>query len=579
MSENSSNRLLYFIFAWKCLSMSSDQLDGDEQIRLLDSLRKRSKSDVFCLSTEAKELSDLPIFVSLQLSQANSGLYSSADSNSESESPYGPFIYAPNQDIARKLTPSKSLTCDAFSEFKVILKNPFVFPIQLRNVRLIVDESSEAECDSISLLLPPQTSTFTASLFFKPSRCGKVRILGVSLTFMSVQINYFAGDFEFEVILSQPLLQFSGTEFDKHIHLYEGEQLQLDLPLDKHSDNEFRSLNISFSVQEADSSVDERIESLIFEEPLSSAIKAEAVIEELSGYLPISIRGHYQLHAFTANILYTGGGQFWRKLEIPFHCHVQAVIRVLECHFFPGKNKENCTLSLLIENCTNDTASLQINGKEHCVLRSCEYLRIFLQIPRLCLDSIELSKKLPLNEKQVAAIRKLKYSDNAAFLDHEYEELIYDPIKYWIKRHLIEKVGLSWSIPSSNRSGKGSLAHASFDLNQIDMITYRTPLISPNSHEFSARLGQPVLLTFTAKDFEGEVIFKLVPLVDLGNGILAANYENVLLLCGPSESIFCGNVSRVFTFIPISTANFVIKYEIKGSSISSNNYILIRTIN
>ena len=585
MSENSSNRLLYFIFAWKCLSMCSDQLDSEEQIRLLDSLRKRSKSDVFCLSNRAKELSDLPIFISLQLSQANSGLYRTADSNGEADSaatsPYGPFIYAPNQDIAKKLIPSDSLICDSASEFKVTLRNPFVFPIQLRNVRLIVENESEAECDSIAMLLPPQCANYTASLSCKPFNCGSIRVLGLSLTFMSVQINYFTEALELEVISSQPLLQFLGSEFDKHIHLYEGEQLKLDLPFEKKCDDEFRSLSITFSVQEKDSSVEERIESLIFDEPLSSAVQAEAEIQDFNGSLPIAIQGHSQLHAFTANVLYSGGGQFWRRLEVPFHCHLQPVVRVVECHFFPGKDKQTCTLSLLVENCIEEAVSLRINGKEQCTLSSRASLRFFLPIPRLCLDEIDLESKLPLNEKQVALIRKLKHSDSADFLDHEYEEELYDPIKYWTKRHLMESVSLTWSIPSSNRTGKGSLAQVPINTNQVDIVTYRTPLISPNAHQFTTRLGEPVQITFTAKEFQGTVQFKLVPLVDLGNGLLAVNFEDVLLLSGPIESIISARESRTFTFIPISTANFVIRYEVThdGKNVPSNDSISIRTIN
>lgn len=587
MAENSSNRLLYFIFAWKCLSMCSEQLDYEKQIRLLDSLRKRSKSDIFCLSNGTKELSDLPIFVSLHVNEANNGLYRRVDSDAEgASSPYGPFIYAPNQDIAKKLSPSENLICDSPSEFKVILKNPFVFPIQLRNVRLLVDEESEAECESTSLLLPPQCTNYAASLFCKPAKCGPLKVLGVAFTFMSVQINFFVDNpdgLEFQVIPSQPLLLFTGTEFDKHVHLYAGERLRLNLPFEKHSFEEFRSLNISFTVQEYESTSVERIESLIFEESLQTAIQAESTIQDFSGSLPIVIEGHSQLHAFTANILYSGGVQFWRRLEVPFHCHLQAAIKVLECHFFSGKDKLTCILSLLFENCLDEAVVLSVNDKEYCTLSNRESLRVFLTIPRLCLDEINLDGKLPFTEKQVALIRKLKNSDNDGFLDHEYEEQLYDPIKYWIKKHLLEHVSITWKTVNSNRSGTASLSLIDIDVAQADIVNYRTPLISPNVYEFSTQLGEAVKVTFSAKPFEGEVLFKLMPLVDLGEGLLAVNYEDLLLISGPLESIFRAHNRRSFTFIPISTANFVIRYELTwlktGKTISPADFIRIRTIN
>lgn len=585
ISENSSNRLLYFLFAWKCLSMCSGQLDSDEQIRLLDLLRKRSKSDIFCLPDGLKNFSDLPIFVSLHLNQANDGLNCSTESPGDDQgafSPYGPFIYAPNQEIGKRLRPSTSLICNEVGEFKAIFKNPFVFPIQLRNIRLLID-GCDAECDTVSLLIPPQTSQFTAVLQCKPSQAGSLRLSGVSLTFLSVRITYPIEDLKFTVIPSQPILRFTGSEFDKHIQVYEGEDLHFNLPLEKHLNSELRSLNVSFAIQEANAPLGDRIESLIFDVPLSTSVQAVSELANFSTSIPVLIHGHPMLQAFTANILYSGGDRFWRRLEVPFHCHLQPVLRVFECEFFPGKERSTCILSLYIGNCLEDTLSLFVNGDDYCKLTNRAATRIFLPIPRLCLDDIDLERKLPFSEKQVAMIRKLKHSDTADFLDDGYQEQLYEPLNFYIKKHLIENVKLTWKLGSSQRTGKISLARISLDPKQYKVISYHVPLVVPEHLEYTATCGEPVNVVFSAKAFDCSVEFRLIPLVDLGNGMMAVNYEDVLLLSGPLVSIIQAHEKRTFTFIPISTANFIIKYEIVDSKTGIrkplSEVIHIKTIN
>lgn len=155
-------------------------------------------------------------------------------------------------------------------------------------------------------------------------------------------------------------------------------------------------------------------------------------------------------------------------------------------------------------------------------------------------------------------MRKLRKPESIGFLDGDYDEFLYDPTLYWIKVHLQNNIKISWKL--EEKKGEFNLARLYIDPKYCSIVTKTEPIITCSLENCSAKIGEFIHVQFNCKLDEAKL--RLVPLVDLGNGKLAVNYENSLLISGPLESIIRRQESRIIAFIPITHANFVIKYSV-----------------
>lgn len=559
LAENSSDRNLYYVKAWKYLALETNGIDSDDQIRIIDSLRKRATIE--SINPPVQTLS--PIFIGLQMMPLKSGLLINNATNgtaSEATSPFGPFIYAPNQDVTRKLSPCTNLIMNEPAEFTMTLKNPFVAPLELEDIRLLFNDPELCTCLASSVIVPALSKSFPINIFICPRNCGIFRVTGISAKLFNLQLELkLEKPLEYTVAPMQPLLQWSCAYTEANLVVYEGELLTLDLPLKNHSEMNIKSLSVSFTTNEAPISLEGRINLLLFERPLSETVIACSELESFDSdsiTIPTNVYGHSQLCGFIANIMYSGCSKFWRQLSIPYSCKVLPVISVKDCEFVM-QDEETCIMKVVLFNECGKQLSLRINDDSHSISPN-DSKQVNIACPRLNLDAVDLGARLALNERQVATLRKLRKPESIGFLDGDYDEFLYDPTLYWIKVHLQKNIKISWKL--EEKKGEFNLARLYIDPKYYSVITRSEPIITCSLENCSAKIGEFVNAQFNCKLEEAKL--HLVLLVDLGNGKLAVNYENSLLISGPLESIIRRQESRIIAFIPITHANFVIKYSV-----------------
>lgn len=575
LAENSPDPSLYYVYSWQYLASETSSIDSDDQIKLIDSMRKRASIE--SVTPTVQTLS--PIFVGLQMLPLSSGLLISNTSNgtaSEAISPFGPFIYAPNQDVTRKLSQCSNLIMNEPVQIIITLKNPFVAPLELGKISLLFDRDDACPCTANSVVIPALSKSFPVNISILPQSCGKFNITGVSAKFSNLQLELqLDKPLEYNVAPAQPLLQWSGSETDNELVLYEGEMLALNLPLKNHSDVSIKSLSISFTIKESSIPLEDRINLLLFERPLSETVVASSELESFDSdsiKIPTTVYGHPQVCGFTANVMYSGCSKYWRQLLIPYACTVLPVISVKECGF-TVLEKETCKARLVLSNQTEQQAFVIINETSHNFNPN-EAKEIYFTIPRLNLDDLDLNSKLPCNERQIATLRKLCKPESVGFLDGDYEESLYDATLYWIKMHLQKYIKITWKIDHKN--GYFNLARLQIDPKYYSTITWTEPIVTCSIDKYSAKIGEFIEIDFVCK--LEEATLDISPLVELGNGILAVNYENALLVSGPLKSILRRREPQILTFIPITQADFVIKYHVSDmkQSIDSSGEIRIK---
>lgn len=399
LAENSSDRNLYYIQAWKYLASEASSIDSDDQIRIIDSLRKRATIE--SINPPAQTLS--PIFVGLQMIPLKSGLLINNATNgtaSEVTSPFGPFIYAPNQDVTRKLSPCTNLIMNEPVEFTLILKNPFVAPLELEDIRLLFDNPEVCSCSASSVIVPALSTSFPVNISILPRNCGNACVTGVAVKFLKIPLELkLEKPLEYTVAPMQPLLQWSGTETEATLVFYEGELLSLDLPLKNYSEMNIKSLSVSFITNETLTPLEDRINLLLFERPLSETVMASSELESFDSdsiTIPTAVYGHYQLCGFIANILYSGCSKFWRQLSIPYSCKVVPMLSVKDCEFVL-QDEEACRMKMVLQNESGKQLSLRIND-DLLTIGPNDSKQVNVAFPRLKLDAVDLGARLALNE-------------------------------------------------------------------------------------------------------------------------------------------------------------------------------------
>ena len=253
LSETHSNRLLYFLYGWMYLA-HSNQKDTADQVQILENLKKKSMRDMFSLNsqnlTKNEFICCLPIFVQLSLEKGNNGLFISEKNRDSSNTKSGPFIYNPNTTKSSNNSSNSALKEDfslisgESATFKLILSNPFVFPIVLKNIYLITDDSDNPRLsEQVSVTLPPMTKNQAVLINLIPEKRGNLKILGFCSTFMNVEIQFLINSeggkvhenqgnylnligMSFEVIEPQPFLTCSSEELKNGLQVYEGETIE-----------------------------------------------------------------------------------------------------------------------------------------------------------------------------------------------------------------------------------------------------------------------------------------------------------------------------------------------------------------
>ena len=700
LSETHSNRLVYFLYGWMYLVHSNRCQEPADQMQIIEDLRKKSNRDMFSLSSQDGEVNSgfvcsLPIFVKLSLEKGNSGglFISEKQSNSEGS---GPFIYNPNRSKTANntgnsntnntngcfLKPDESLISGESATFKLVLSNPFVFPIVLKNIYLITDdETNDSLEEQVSITLSPMKMDQIVLINFKPKREGKLKVLGLCATFMNVEIQFLINSkgkihegtgiglnqkdnlgIELDVIESQPFLECSSDLLRDGLQLYEGESIVTLLSftnLCNNNKNEIKMINFKVN-EEQKVLIDSEFEinEIIFENDQETTFKIEFEIKaplESPFKVPLKIFGTRTfgiglIKTATLEIFYSisldSDKIYLRRLLYSLNVTICPIIKIDQFSFHLFKktltDKGEEEREDIIELSSTSSPSIPIpccpsvlskfkhlnwSSNDYCIgsfiiynLESCFKLdiivelvnivncsfifnenlsnqsgkRIFFIIPRLPKTiKMKNQKKLPLNEKKIAAVRRLRRpteSDN--FLDDTFEDFLYDSDQFWIKRYLIENLKITWKEHEQQvegRNGKVSLSQCDVPFVYHDSIFKEHLTVSVDFDEFTnIKIGQELIIKFTICPEEGRCDYKLklFPIVILTDKEVALNFERVIQYSGCLDS-FVRDASpltpqiRTFKFYPISTAIVKIIYqvvELKSGEIHwCKNPILIET--
>lgn len=649
LSENHSNRLLNFLYGWMYLVHSSRCQDTADQVQIIESLRKKSMRDMFSLNYKGESNSEfvcsLPIFVKLEVQNGNDGkLFVSERNNTSSTS--GPFIYNPNMPKTKNNTASTntcltlcdSLICGEPATFKLILSNPFVFPIILKNIYLITDDSSNDSklSEQVSITLPPLTKDRTVLINLVPKQSGPLIILGFCATFMNVEIQFLINSqgkileeakdsnfdlgIELNVIEPHPILQCASDALKKGLQLYEGESIEVPLTFTNinETSSKFEISMINFKIiEEQKISTDSEFEinEIIFENDQQATFKIES--DEFDKLLPISSEFQVPLKIYgthngciksaclevlysTSSSLSSSDKIYWRKLSFPLSVTICSIIKIEQFSFYPcvrtknllattsvlskfgnieGDEKDFCIGSFIIynlESCFTLNICIEISNfpfKFEEILSNQSAKRIFFIIPRLKKTlEMKMTRKLPLTEKKIAEVRKLRRPGVDDFLDDTFEDFLYDHSQFWIKNYLIDNLKIQWnsSDDREGRKGKVSLAQCHVPAVYYDSIFKNHFTIIVDCNEFkNIPIGQEIILKFTICPEEGKHDFKLklFPVVILSDKEVGQNFDRVLKYSGCLDS-FVKDASpsspqiRTFKFYPISTATVKIIYQV-----------------
>lgn len=646
LSETHSNHLLYFLYGWMYLSHSNRWQDQSEQVQIIEKLKKKSTRDMFSLKTigDTGQTSDLfcclPIFNSINLEKGNDGLFVSAN---VSTTITDPFIYNPNNS---KIAISSSgliennslLIADEPAKFILNLNNPFLFPITLKNIRIITDHS-EVYQDDVSIVLPPMIKNrqIPINLIVKKER--KIEILGFSSNFMNVEIKFLisnAKKLNFCVIPKQAILNFSSVDFQNGLQIFEGESFQTSLNFissnSKISEITFKILeDLKFSF---DSEFE--INEIIFgneKVPNTFTILDEEMTNfeyEKEFKVPLKLFGSFNNLIKSANleIFYSSNSPknsvYWKKLNVPLYLTIFPLFKVEQFSFFPITKK--CLNSSIFSQYSNNLfnennfdsfvgGSFIISNLDSsisvklsidilnlpCKIEIIEEIpaesskRIFFIMPKLVKTfKMKNEKKLPLNEKQIASVRKLRRPGKAEeFVDATFEDFIYDHDQFWIKSYLIDNLHINWEIiDDKKRSGLVSLIQSDIPIIYHDLIFKEHEIVQADCIEFkNAKIGQEISITFkiwgeneskACTDYK----LKIFPVVVLNDKEVGLNFDKVIRYSGCLDS-FVRGVSyetpkfRKFKFYPTSTATVKIIYQAveidTGTIYWGKNPIIIET--
>lgn len=671
LSESHSNRLLYFLYGWMYLVHSNSWQDTADQVQIIENLKKKSMRDMFSLNSQNLSKNEficsLPIFVQISLEKGNNGLFTSEKDSSEVKN--GPFIYNPNSkkslnissNSAAFLKEDESLILGESATFNLALSNPFVFPIVLKNIYIITDDSDNPRLsEQISFTLPPMTKTQSVLINLIPEKSGELKILGFCATFMNVEIQFLINSegkvledqietesigITFEVIEPQPFLTCSCEDLKNGLQVYEGELIETILSFNNLSSTTISIINFKI-LEEQKASIDPNLEinEIIFGNEIQTTFSIE--IEEFDKILPINseldqfkiplkIYGTFNnlMKSGNLEIFYSSSSTltstsssssskiYWRRLNFPLSVTIFPIMKIEEFSFYPFlkcpeesqnsilskfsnvKNFENfCVCSFIAYNLETSSASA---SKTKLKVDSCGLIlieeipcqsakRLIFLIERIPKNlNMKNIKKLPLNEKKIAAVRKLRKIgtiDTDQFLDDTFEDFLYDHDQFWIKNYLIENLKIKWEIfEDQGRQGKVSLAQCEISNVYHDAIFKEHYAVRADVSVFkNVRIFDEIEINFSISPEEGEksFILKLFPVVVLNEREVALNYDQVIKFTGCLNSIIRNASSiepriRTFKFYPISTATVKIIYQVvemeTGEVSWCENPILIET--
>lgn len=625
LSESHSNRLLYFLYGWMYLAYSNKWQDAADQVQIMENLKKKSMRDMFLLSSQGvgrnEFVCSLPIFEELCLEKANNGLFVIDNQDSGTMKSSGPFIYNPNSvsnnSTNLNLQEVESLISGESASFKLSLSNPFMFPIVLKNIHLITDDSENPRVsEQVSITLPPMTKNRNVSISLLPTSTGTLRILGFCATFMNVEIQFLIDSkgkvllnssvsgkdlgMTFNVIESQAFLNCSCDDLENGSQLYEGESLETHLKFSNLTSVSISKANFRiFEDQKASSDPDFDINEIIFGDEQQSSFSIDSnVLEKLLPLnqskfsVPLKLFGTLNGSIRTGNleVLYSSTGLYWRKLVFPLLITICPIVKLEKLSFYPKPddsnnaksvlskfkefNSENCCVGSFVARNLESSFALKLSLEVIANLPVIEEeipsesaKRFIFLIPRLQkLDS----RKLPLNEKTTAFVRKLRKSEKDDFLDDSFEDFLYDKDQFWIKKYLIETLKVKWS--AEGRTGQVSLTQCEIPSVYHDSLLKEHFVVSADTSEFrNLKLGQEVKVTFTIcpKDDENEVDYrlKLFPVVILNDREVGQNFDHVLKYTGCLDSIVRkasrkAPETRTFKFYPIASATLKIIYQV-----------------
>lgn len=635
LSETHSNRLLYFLYGWMYLAHSNRWQDTADQVQIIENLKKRSMRDLFSLNSLTKNefICSLPIFVQLFLEKGNNGLLVS-DKNSKNAKA-GPFIYNPNAIKSAKnssisaFKEDESLISGESATFKLIMSNPFVFPIVLKNIYLITDDADNPKLsEQISITLPPMTKDRNVLINLIPEKTGHLKILGFCATFMNVEIQFLVNSegkvldlsaesigIPFEVLEPQPFLICSCEDLKNGLQVYEGESIETLLTLNNLSSAPVRNVNFKIlEEQKISNDVEAEINEIIFGneaqstftieseefEKFSSAINGENSDQTNEFKIPLKIHGTFNnlVKTGTLELFYSSSSSaseeekvYWRRLSFALSVTICPIMKLDNFSFYPyEESKGSSIISKFphVKDCCvgsfvafNLESSLALKAK--LKIDSCEIVlvedipsqaakRIIFLIPRIP-KTLQMKniRKLPLNEKKIAAVRKLRNIETDNFLDDTFEDFLYDHDKFWIKKYLIENLNITWEIfEDDKREGQVSLSQCDIPSVFHDAIFKDHFTVTVDANEFrNIKITQEITVNFSICPEEGEKDFrlKLFPVVVLNDHEVALNFDQVIKFTGCLDSIVRGASptnpqNRKFKFYPISTATVKIIYQV-----------------
>lgn len=648
--------------------------DPSDQAQIIENLKKKSMRHMFSLnSTDSGRnnefICSLPIFNRIELEKANDGLFESVDKSLVTTIAC-PFIYNPNTKTPISSTVSAE-NSDLFivnepATFKLVLNNPFLFPINLKNIHLITDTPDEQE--HFSITLPPMTKDRQIPINFVAKFEGKIKILGFCSTFMNVEIQFLINSkgklltkseeigMEFKVIQAQPILKCSSEDLQRGLQIFEGESMEIPLNFRMSTPSAEIISKINFKILEDQKhSFDSNFEinEIIFGNEKESTFGIESlrlqneVRNEQQFIVPLKIFGTFSNLIKTGNleIFYSSKSKddaktdikehimdskadikdrvmndtkdervtdkaskdaqsvyvYWKRLVFPLSVTISPIVKIEQVSFFPLPRNSNfsdssilskysnypnildcCVGTFIISNldswidvkCSIDVANLATKQIIYEDIPAQSAKRIFFLIPKL---EKRVEKKLPLSEKQIALVRKLRrpgITDD--FLDDTFQDFIYDSDHFWIKKYLIDNLAINWEIfDDQRRSGKVSLTQCEVPTIYHETI-FKEHLIVQTAideqNEFkNIKIGQEISFTIKIQpqeqEWDTDYKLKLIPVVVLSDREVGLNFDTVIRYSGCLDSIVRGASSlnpqfRSFKFYPIATATVKIIYQV-----------------
>lgn len=636
LSESHSNRLLYFLYGWMYLVHSNNWQETADQVQIIENLKKKSMRDMFSLNSQNLSKNEfvcsLPIFVQISLEKANNGLFISEKSTS-SNVKSGPFIYNPNTTKSSNISSNsalkedKSLISGEPATFNLILSNPFVFPIVLKNIYIITDDSDNPRLsEQVSITLPPMTKNQSVLIDLIPEKVGELKVLGFCATFMNVEIQFLINSegkvlenqistetigIPFVVIEAQPFLTCSCEDLKYGLQVFEGESIETSLQFNNLSSAAISMINFKIlEDQKVSLDPDLEINEIIFGNETLTTFTIETQEFEkakLSNQFNITLKiyGTFNGLMKTGNLelFYSSSSSenesenskiYWRQLNFPLSITICPIIKVDNFSFYPyiSSNEEstNSVLSKfpnIVEDCcvgsfvaynleTSKTKlEIGISTNELVLIEeipSQSAKRIIFLIPRIPKTlKMKNTRKLPLNEKKIASVRKLRKIDTNQFLDDTFEDFLYDHDKFWIKKYLIENLKIKWEMfEDQGRQGQVSLAQCEIPFVYHDSIFKEHFVVRADVSEFkNVKIAEEIKINFEISPEEDEKDFrlKLFPVVVLNEREVALNFDQVIRFTGCLDSIVrkaspTSPQIRTFKFYPISTATVKIIYQV-----------------